>query len=170
MRKVIILDVIVVFFTLAMVFAQMFSLVNASTLEHVSVRSGQQGTLTINLQAMQTVTGSFNVSGGTPRMIDFWVRDPDGVIILNSGTVSNSESFSFTASSNGEYILNFQNNVQSTKTIYLEYSVSPPPILEFDPLVSSDIVIAMGVVLAIVGFAFYRKSHARRTNARLPSP
>lgn len=170
MRKVIILDSIIVFFALTIVFASMFSLVNASTIEHVLVRSGQQETLTINLQPKQTVTGSFNISGvGRDDMVDFWVRDPNGAIILNSGTVADGENFTFTASSDGEYVLNFQNNVEYNKNVDLEYSVSSPPILGFDPVVFSVIVIAIGIVLAIVGFAVYR-NHAKRRTPQIPPP
>ena len=153
---------IITFLTSMMIFASTLSLVNASTVEHIFVRSGQQETLTINLQAKQTVTGSFNVSGaGRDDMVDFWVRDPNGAIILNSGTVSNGADFTFTASSDGEYVLNFQNNVEYNKSIDLKYSVSSPPILGFDPIVFSGIAIAVGVVLAIVGFTVY-KNRARR--------
>lgn len=170
MRKGIIFDVIVVFFLLAIVFASMFSLVNASTVEHIHVRSGEQMTLTINLQARQTVTGSFNVSGtGRDDMVDFWVRDPHGAIILNSGTVTNGENFTLTASSDGEYVLNFQNNVVNNKNVDLEYSVSSPPILGFDPIVFSGMVIAIVVILAIVGFAVHR-NYAKRSIFQIPPP
>lgn len=159
------------------IFASMFSLTNASTVEHVSVRSGEQETITINLQAKQTVTGSFNVSGsGRDDVIDFWVRDPNGVIILDSGTVADGENFTFTADNNGEYILNFENNVEYNKHIDLEYDVSSPSIIDViptqilgvDPIVFSVLVIAIGAVLAILAFAFYRRSHARRGTIQSP--
>jgi hypothetical protein len=151
-------------------FASIFSLVNASTVEHIRVRIGEQMTLTINLQARQTVTGSFNISGsGRDDMVDFWVRDPLGVITLNSGTVSNGENFTFTANSDGEYVLNFQNNVEYNKNVDLEYSVSSPPILGFDPLVFGGIVIVIGAVLVIVGFGVYR-NHTKRSTTQIPPP
>jgi hypothetical protein len=163
MNKVVIFGVIVAFFALLMVFAPMLSLVNASTVEHISVRSGQQKTLTINLSAKQTVFGSFNITGAGPDVIDFWVRDPDGAIILDSGTVSEGEGFLFTADSEGEYTLNFQNNIEYNKGIDLEYSVGLSPNLGFDPLVIIGIIIVGGAVLVIVYFALLRSQSKRKT-------
>ncbi len=59
MNKTIGLLLIVLVLTLT----PMFSLVNASTIGNLLIKSGQQETLTITLQPMQTVTGNFNVTG-----------------------------------------------------------------------------------------------------------
>jgi len=143
---------------------------NASTTTTFSLRSGKQSTITINLQDKQTVAGSFNISG-SGHAIDFWVRDPKGNIILDSGTVTNGENFSlFTGNVNGEYVLNFQNNGASSIGINLEYNVSSPPIFGVDPLVFIVLAISIGIILVIVGFAFYRRSRARRTNTQPPPP
>ena len=94
----------------------MFSLVNASTVESIYVRDdGEIETITINLQAKQKVIGAFNISGSREDIVDFWVRDPAGAIILDSGTVVDGANFTFTANSDGEYTLNFQNNGDYTK-------------------------------------------------------
>ena len=162
---------IITFFASMIIFASMFSLVNALTVEHIYFRGGvEQKALTINLQARQTVIGSFNISGYRQNdMVDFWVRDPLGTIILNSGTVSHGENFTFTASSDGEYVLNFQCNVGTRTTVDLEYSVGSSPILGIDPVVFSGIAIAIGVVLAIVGFGVYR-NRAKRSTTQIPPP
>jgi hypothetical protein len=157
--------------SIVLILAPIFSLVNALTVENFLVDSGENETLTINLQAKQTVTGSFSITGlGSalaPNTIDFWVRDLNGVIILNSSTVSDGENFTFTASSEGEYILNFLNDFGYRMHIDLEFSASSPPILGFDLIVFSVIIVVIGVVLAIVGFAVYR-NRAKRRIVQLP--
>jgi len=144
----------------------LFALANASSIEQTHVNSGAISTIALNLQSKQRVTGSFNISSGNSRdkNIDFSVRDPLGAIILDSGRVVRGENFSFTAENDGEYTLTFDNSFSGTrKNIQLEYDVSSPPILGFDPIVFSGIVIATGVVLAIIGFAVYRNQAKRRT-------
>jgi len=152
-----------------MIFAPMFSPASALTVEHILVRSGQLETLTINLLAPQTVTGSFNVSGtGRNDTVDFWVRDPNGATILDAETAANGENFTFTANSDGEYVLNYKNHLAYDENVDLEYSASSPPIriLGFDPIVFSS-GIAMVAVFAILGFLAYR-THAKRRTTQSP--
>jgi emp24/gp25L/p24 family/GOLD len=169
LKKIIIIFALILL-AFPMVFAPMFSSVNALTVEHILVRSGQLETLTINLLAPQTVTGSFNVSG-TERnsTVDFWVRDPDGATILDAETAANGENFTFTANSDGEYVLNFKNHLAFDENVDLEYSVSSPPvrILGLDPITFSGVVIEIAVALAIVGFVIYR-THSRRRSTQSP--
>lgn len=161
-----------------MIFALGLSLTNASTVKIVSIRAGEQETVFISLQAKQTVTGSFNVTGSGQDIIDFWVRNPKGEIILNSGTVADRGNFAFTADSDGEYALNFKNNIDYRKSVNLEYEVNSPSIIDVispqnmgvDPLVFAGLIIAVGAVLAIMGFAFYRRSHAKKVNNQPPPP
>lgn len=178
MKKSIKIILIVTFLASMMIFASILSLTNASTVKHVSlsVRDGEIGTITINLQAKQTVTGAFNVTEIHRDMsIDFWVRDPNGAIILNSGTVVRGENFTFTATNEGEYVLNFDNrHYDYFKTVELEFSVSSPSIIDLptqilgvDPLVFISIAIAIGAVVAIVGVAVYR-THAKRRTSQIP--
>ncbi len=149
MNKTIGLLLIVLVLTLT----PMFSLVNASTIGNLLIKSGQQETLTITLQPMQTVTGNFNVTGlGSalaPNTIDFWVRDPKGAIILNSGTVLDGENFTFTASSEGEYILNFQNNAGYRMYIVYEYSTRSTSIPEMTPLALAIALITVSSIILL---------------------
>jgi hypothetical protein len=160
----------IIVISIVLIFAPMFSLVNASTVGNLLIESGQQETLTINLQAKQIVTGSFNVTGlGSalaPNAIDFWVIDPNGAMILNSGTVLDGENFTFTASSEGEYILNFQNNAGYRMYVVYEYSEGSTPIPEFDPLVFSGWVIIIVAVSAIIGFVVYGTYAKRRATVK----
>jgi hypothetical protein len=78
----------------------------------------------------------------------------------------------FTAGNEGEYTLNFQNNVEYDKGIDLEYSVilPPAPTLEFDPLVTIGIIIAGCAVLVIVYFALLRSRIKRKTPVWIMPP
>jgi hypothetical protein len=153
-----------------MIFAPMFSSVNALTVEHILVPSNQLETLTINLLAPQTVTGSVNISETEQNStIDFWVRNPNGATILDAETAANGENFTFTAVSDGEYVLNFKNHLAYNENVDVEYSVSTPPvrILGLDPINFIGIIIEIAAVLAIAGFVVYR-THAKRRTTQSP--
>jgi hypothetical protein len=147
----------------------MFSLVNASTVESIYVRDdGEIGTITINLQANQKAIGAFNITGAREDIVDFWVRDPEGVIILDSGTIVNGANFTFTANSDGEYTLNFQNNGDYTKYINLEYDIESG----FLPN-SADVLIwlvlgAVMIVLVLVGIGVYVLFRRNRNKPNTP--
>lgn len=147
----------------------MFSLVNASTVESIYVRDdGEIGTITINLQANQKAIGTFNITGAREDIVDFWVRDPEGVIILDSGTIVNGANFTFAANSDGEYTLNFQNNGDYTKYISLKYDIESG----FLPN-STDVLIwlvlgAVMIVLVLVGIGIYVLFRRNRNKPNAP--
>jgi len=159
-----------------MIFASMFSLTNASTVEQVFYIGDESKTLTLNLQAKQTVTGSFNITGEGryDASVDFSVIDPNEVALIDT-IVWNEYNFTFKAFTDGEHKLIFDNYGGYSKYIELAYDVSSPSILDVpiqilgvDPMVFSGIVIVIGTVLAILAFAFYRRSHARRRTTQSP--
>jgi hypothetical protein len=126
--------------------------------------------MTIDLQDGQRVSGSFNITG-SGHQVKFWIRDPTGAIILDSGTVISPVNFEFTASKGGTYVLNFDNSEWSyAKHVYLGYDVSAPPVLGLDPMVFIGVIVVIGIVLAILAFAFYRRSHTRREATQSPPP
>jgi hypothetical protein len=160
------------FLAIILIFNLGFSLANASTTKSFSVRVGNQATVVINLQSGQAVAGSFNITGaGTDDIVSFWVRNPMGETILDSGAVANGENFTFAADINGEYVLNFENNAAYNKHIDLVYDVTSSSIIQgwgVDPIVFIVLAIVMGVVVvAVIGVAIYRSSQARRTNTQL---
>ena len=121
----------------------------------ISINRGKLETMSVYLQTQQKFRGSFNVSGGREHIIDFWVRDPNGAIILNSGTVAEQINFEFTASRNGEYILNFENNDNSySKFISLEFEIESgflPNLLDQDTFLLWVIIIALAIGLVLMG-------------------
>ena len=149
----------------------MLSLVNASTVESILVRDGEQETLTISLQANQKVVGAFNISGSREDLIDFWVRDPTGNIILDSGTVANGENFTFTANTDGKYILNFENNLSYNKYVDLEYDIETvflPDLLNQGSNLIWIIIGAVVIGLALIGVGI--AVLLRRNRNKPPNP
>ncbi len=159
---------ILVLISLTVILGSSFAFVNASTTRTVVIGLGKQQSVTINLQEKEIVTGSFNISNS--REIDFWVRDPSGNIIVNSGTVVGNGNFEFTATNQGNYVLNFKNNDNTrSRTVYLEYSVNYPPIIQQPPeILRTDqiaiaIVLSLAVIVVIIGVITY-KQRAKRKN------
>jgi hypothetical protein len=141
------------------------SLANAATVEDTYVDPNSTATITINLQSGQRVSGSFDVLGGANMGVGFWVRDPAGTIILNPGTVYHVGSFAFTAANDGAYVLSFGNSFSSGRRyVHVAYDVGSPPLFGIDPVVFMVMILVVGTVLAILGFAFYRRRARRRTN------
>jgi hypothetical protein len=161
---------IVILLASMMIFTFILSLTNASTVEQVFFIGDETKTVTLNLQASQTVTGSFNITGEGryDPSIDFSVIDPNGVALIDSKGVLNGKNFTFKAFTDGEHKLIFDNYGGYDKYIELAYDVSSPSILGIDPLLFSGIVIAIGAVLAILAFTFYRRSHARQRTTQSP--
>lgn len=153
-----------------LVLATVFSLANATDYWDTYIPAGGTRAMTIDLQGGQKVSGSFNITG-PGHQVKFWIRDPTGAIILDSGTVISPMNFEFTASKGGTYVLNFDNSEWSNyKHVYLGYDVSAPPVLGLDPIVFMGVVLVVGIVLAILAFAFYRRSHIRRRATQSPPP
>jgi len=150
----------------------MFSLVKASTVESIYVRDdGEIGTITINLQANQKAIGAFNITGAREDIVNFWVRDPEGVIILDSGTIVNGANFTFTANSDGEYTLNFQNNGDYTKYISLEYNIESGFLPNLPTPTDGLIWIVLGaviIVLVLVGIGVYVLFRRNRNKPNAP--
>lgn len=143
----------------------LISSINASIVQQILVRIDQLETLPINLLSPQTVSGLFNISAiESNATIDFWVTNPSGKTILDIETAPNGQNFTFTASSDGIYVLNFKNHLQHDENISLDYSVSSPPyrILGLDPLFFAGTILEAVIVLAIIGYVIYRVRARRR--------
>ena len=98
--------------------------IDRSTFEQTFLIRDETKTLTVNLQANQTVTGSFNITGEGryDASIDFNVIDPSGVVLIDK-TVLNRTDFTFKAFTDGEHKLVFDNYGGYDKYIELAYDV-----------------------------------------------
>jgi hypothetical protein len=155
-----VIKVLSVFLVLALI-----SSGHASIVERILVHSGQLETLPINLLSPQVVSGSFNISAiENNATVDFWVINPNGKTILDAETAANGQNFTFTAVTDGKYVLNFKNHLQYDENISLDYSVSSPPsrIMGVDPLFFVGTILEAVIVLAIVAYFIYRIRAGRR--------
>jgi hypothetical protein len=164
-RKTIVFISIFLTSSLILIGVALLPLANASTVEQFSVgRDGKVVTKSIQLQTRQTVKGAFNISGGSSTEMYFWVRDSTGVVIIDSGRVVDQANFEFTATEDGEYILNFENRGIHSRAISLEYDVFSPSIVDIpsqilgvDSRLFVGLIVTIGVVLVGIAFAVWRK-------------
>jgi hypothetical protein len=123
--------------------------------------------LTLNLEAGQTVTGSFDFTGGNGTT-GFQIYSPDGTIVVDSETHAHEGNFTFTAGLDGAYTFDVLFS-QITNTYFVNYQYSMvKPIFGLNPVVLAGIAIAVGAVLiliiAILNF------YVLRTKRRAPNP
>lgn len=109
-------------------------------------------TVNVNLNQGNCVNGTFSASGGTGTGVDFTVTDPNGKKLLSYNYTS-AKSFSFSASTNGNYKLSFDNSFCSCeggKNVTLDYSVTASPQGSLNLQSNQEIALAILVILAIV--------------------
>ena len=153
------------FIVLILVLTATICLVYGSTIETFMVgRNGDVETWSIQLQTEQTAKGAFNVSGGSRTEMYFWIRDPAGAVIIDSGRVVDQANFEFTAVNEGEYILNFENKGIYSRTISLEYEVFTPSVLAIpskilgvDSIVFVSIIVIIGIAFVVIAVAVYKR-------------
>jgi preprotein translocase subunit SecG len=155
-----------------------FCLVNASQVSSINVDAGYSNTLTYNLDSGQRFSGSISISGGSGNDVNFWVTNPQGAKIVNSGRVSGGTSFDFTAQSSGAYTLHFDNafSIFSSKSVQLTYDVtSPSGGLTGGSGLSLTLIIAVFaiafiLVLIIFVIALSRRGKASSNSQQFPPP
>lgn len=118
----------------------------------------------VNLSSGDSVTGSISVSGGLGNGINFFVVDPNGNTIVNYDRTT-STSFSFSASTAGNYKMTFDNSFSllSSKSVTLDYSVHSANILSQNTIL---IIVSLVVVLILmfVGVAVSKRTRTRHQN------
>ena len=139
-------------------------IITAEEMELISVTAGGRSTFTVNLQVGQKCWGTISIDGENENDIDFYVQNPEGVMILDLGRVSQGDSFDFTAQENGAYILNFENDFSliGSKVVTLTYKLSLTPIAGIDPVLFLTVIFV--VVILIVLLLIYRRSKIHNLN------
>ena len=91
----------------------------------VVVDPGVIVTVPITVQTSNRVTGELTVQGGSGDDVEFSVTDPAGNTILNAGRISRLHSFSFIASTDGNYTMNLGNtfSIFSNKAVTYSFTV-----------------------------------------------
>jgi ribosomal protein L40E len=147
-----------------------FATVYASEVQTVTIDPLSQTTLTFNLNEGQKFSGSLSITGGSDNDINFWITDPFGNRIVDSGRVSGGRSFEFTTIGDGAYTLHFDNTLWlTTKTLTLTYEVTAQETPDTSiPTIILGLVI-LTVVLSAVAVAYYaiKMSSSRREKIQI---
>jgi hypothetical protein len=138
------------------------SCVHAAWTETVDVDVLSSRVIVFNLNGEVRFNGSFLVSGGGGKDINFYITDPAGSRIVDLGRVNQAAQFEFNTATAGAYILHFDNGFSwfTPKTIALTYDVEgetqPNPIKPKNVLIpiAVDIAIIASLTLIGIGFAF----------------
>lgn len=138
---------------------------------NVSIGSGYIELANFTLSSGQKVTGSLTISGGSGNDINFWVTNPQGITLLNDGTVSQRTTFGFTAQSSGAYTLHFDNRFStvSTKIVIYTLHFGLPTVFGI-LLMYIAIIIILLIVVAVLAVALSHKKRMSRTNRTPPPP
>ena len=93
--------------------------------ETVTVDAGTVSSVTITLKALNRVEVEISVRSGSGKDIDFWVTGPANETIVKKTRVREQRSFSFIASTSGNYSLNFGNTFTSrvTKVVATSHTI-----------------------------------------------
>ncbi len=92
---------------------------------------------------------TFNGSITTSGTIRVWGSDPNGSNIFNLGLVDKTATFSFVAQQDGNYTLNFENDLPNSVQVSFSYTTNPalPEYNSGIPL----FYLAIPIIIAIVG-------------------
>lgn len=153
------------------------SSVKGSQVDSITVSPGYQNTLTYNLNGGQTFSGSISISGGSGNDVNFWVTNPQGATLVNSGKVSGGTSFAFTAESSGAYTLHFDNSfsIFSSKSVQVTYDISTPIFggNGDGSGITGILLVLVGIIILIIVVALVAVGVSRRNRAstiRRPFP
>lgn len=67
----------------------------------------------------------FNGSISTTGTVRFWVSNPNGATIVNLGLIDKAATFSFVAQQDGNYTLNFENDLPNPIQVAFSYTTNP---------------------------------------------
>jgi hypothetical protein len=157
MKKLIKLEFIIVIFTLVLVLPLAFSMHSTSVTKYdqtINDENNQLRYLSFDLQKGQSVTGSYTLRGVDDTLCV--IVNPDGDPMVASPTNyeydHNHALFSFIADSDGRYYLSISGDLGYIHYIDYTYSISPQPILGFDPMGLIALVISIATVLTAINF------------------
>lgn len=91
-----------------------------TTTDDYDIASLQKFSLTQHHGKGERIEGYFTVLGGNEE-IEFYIKNPYGVVIYDAGVVKSRNDFALTAEHSGMYTLFFGNKQQSGKVVFLTH-------------------------------------------------
>lgn len=117
----------------------------------ISVGAGQEEVKAVDLKVDDEVFGRVSVIGDSSNDIDFYVKDPDGNVIVQGEKVS-VKDFRFTASKEGTYKLHFDNTFSTgAKTVSFNYDVRH----YIFGIPQEDFLVFVVMAVALIGLALF---------------
>ncbi len=144
-----------------------FTVFSASATTVSTLTVSQSSQIQFLLPAGTTFNGSISVSSS----LRFWVNAPSGYQILNLGLVDQSEVFSFVAQEDGNYTMNFENDLPYANPVQVTFSYTTNPDITSNdnstgiPLtywLAILLIVIVGVILIVL--LRYRKDRNRVSN------
>jgi hypothetical protein len=108
---------------------------------------------------------TFNGSISTTGTVRFWVNDPNGAQIANLGLIDKATTFSFVAQQNGNYSMNFENDLPASIQVTLSY-VTNPDISGNSSAGTPIIYLLIPIIIAILGCILIIYFVRRKNNIR----
>jgi hypothetical protein len=120
--------------------------VSATTLPAISL-SASSAQLPIMLPTGTTFNGSISTTG----TVRFWVSAPNGAQIVNLGLIDKNSSFSFVANQNGNYTLNFENDLTNSIQVAFSYTTNPDISVDNNSTGIPPVYLVISIVIAVLG-------------------
>lgn len=93
---------------------------------------------------------TFNGSVSTTGTVRFWVTAPNGAQIVDSRLIDKTGSFSFVATQNGTYAMNFEEDMANSIQVTFSYT-SNPQIPDTNNSSVTPIYLLVTAIIAVVG-------------------
>jgi len=163
MKKIKILTSFAITGLLIMSFMALFA--SAITLPAIAL-SASSAQLPIMLPTGTTFNGSISTTG----TVRFWVSAPNGAQIVNLGLIEKTTAFSFVSNQNGNYTMNFENDLTNSIQVTFSYTTNPDISasnnsngIPLDYLVISLVIAVLGIILIIFLVRRKNKLHPIRS-------
>jgi len=148
---------IICLLTSLLLLSLLVSMATAATTETFTVAPPSTTQYTFNLPKDTTFNGSVSTSG----TIRLWVSNSSGAQIVNLGLITGSAKFSFVANVDGNYSVNFEDDLPNPAQVTFTYDTNPQiPSTDSSiiPLSYLPIFIAIVVLGSLIILVLFRKN------------
>ena len=132
--------------TILLIMSFMALLASATTLPAISL-SASSAQLPIMLPTGTIFNGSISTTG----TVRFWVNAPNGAQIVNLGLIDKTSAFSFVANQNGNYTLNFENDLTNSIQVTFSYITNPDILAGNNSTGIPPVYIVVSIVIVVFG-------------------
>ena len=132
--------------TTLLIMSFMALLASATTLTAISL-SASSAQLPIMLPIGTTFNGTISTTG----TVRFWVSAPNEAQIVNLGLIDKTSAFSFVANQNGNYTMNFENDLTNSIQVTFSYITNPDISAGNNSTGIPPVYLVISIVIAVFG-------------------